>query len=246
MPISKDRISSPLEAGPSLLEMKRLPHNVTSALDYVSSRLARKRVHLSVIVVRQDIDLYNLPASLQQSRTSSAIHLTNPKTPARSLFSGTSLRIAQSLSSHSSTSSLSDSASSAPSTPSSAYFSSKSELPGLPSSPQNWNPKPQPLQPISLLETPKPPLSINSYGITLMQTTALTVKAEKILRRTIQKAEKRFEIGYLPHSFMKSTSQIQRNTDLISQIRMAIHGSADKPTNLCPHAQSHHLFSNAK
>lgn len=52
MGISKDRISSPLEAGTSLLESQKLPLQVVEALDYVSERMIRKRLHLTLIVAR--------------------------------------------------------------------------------------------------------------------------------------------------------------------------------------------------
>jgi hypothetical protein len=63
MPISKQYISSPLEAGPSLLDIKQLPPQLLSALDYVSKRLARKRLHISLIVVRKDINIPGIPLS---------------------------------------------------------------------------------------------------------------------------------------------------------------------------------------
>ncbi|KAG9243509.1 hypothetical protein BJ878DRAFT_510387 [Calycina marina] len=54
MPCIKLQISSPLEAGFSLLESKQLPSHLTAALESVSRRLARKSLHISLVVVRSD------------------------------------------------------------------------------------------------------------------------------------------------------------------------------------------------
>jgi hypothetical protein len=112
--ITKDRISSPLEAGTSLLDNKQFPPQLINALDYVSGKLARRRLHLSLIVVRRE-----------------------------------------------------------------------TEIPSFPS--------PQ--------QSPKTPVSPNPYGLTLMHASTLTEKAAKILRHTIAKAEKKFNIGYVVASF---------------------------------------------
>ncbi|OAA44826.1 hypothetical protein NOR_03580 [Metarhizium rileyi] len=59
MVVLKERISSPLEAGPSILDCHRLPPYLTPALEYASCRLARKSLHLTLVVVRRD---YQLPS----------------------------------------------------------------------------------------------------------------------------------------------------------------------------------------
>ncbi len=56
----KDKISSPLEAGPSLLDAHHLPPQLLPALEYTSARLARKSLHLTLVVARRD---YQLPPS---------------------------------------------------------------------------------------------------------------------------------------------------------------------------------------
>ncbi|KUJ19033.1 uncharacterized protein LY89DRAFT_612453 [Mollisia scopiformis] len=61
MPITKSCISPPIEAGQSLLDAMQLPPQFTNALEYVSSRLARKRLHLSLIVVRKDVQIPGSP-----------------------------------------------------------------------------------------------------------------------------------------------------------------------------------------
>ncbi|UNI21502.1 hypothetical protein JDV02_007486 [Purpureocillium takamizusanense] len=55
----KEHISSPLEAGPSVLDAHHLPPHLVPALEHVAGRLARKALHLTLVVVRKD---YQLPA----------------------------------------------------------------------------------------------------------------------------------------------------------------------------------------
>ncbi|KAI9055354.1 hypothetical protein LZ554_000313 [Drepanopeziza brunnea f. sp. 'monogermtubi'] len=185
--ITKDRISSPLEAGPSLLEAKQLSPQLTVALDYVSSRLARKRLHLSLIVVRKDTQIPQHIASPQVSpkRADSPGHSTTTP-PAKSLFGGSSFTRTPS---KSSLSSISDTSSSTSSSSSTASLS-RTNWPGLPTSPadRTVSPSATPVQPAS-------PATPNPYGITLMHASTLTAKAEKILRHIIAKAEKKFSIG---------------------------------------------------
>ncbi|EKD21218.1 uncharacterized protein L3040_000740 [Drepanopeziza brunnea f. sp. 'multigermtubi'] len=185
--ITKDRISSPLEAGPSLLEAKQLSPQLTVALDYVSSRLARKRLHLSLIVVRKDTQIPQHIASSQVSpkRADSPGHSITTS-PARSLFGGSSFTR---MPSKSSLSSISDTSSSTSSSSSTASLS-RTNWPSLPTSPadRTVSPSATPAQPAS-------PATPNPYGITLMHASTLTEKAEKILRHVIAKAEKKFSIG---------------------------------------------------
>lgn len=62
MGITKDCISSPLEAGSSLNSQK-LPAPLNQALDYVSDRLMRKHVHLTLIVIRKELPSASVPSS---------------------------------------------------------------------------------------------------------------------------------------------------------------------------------------
>ncbi|KAG6039645.1 hypothetical protein E4U41_002342 [Claviceps citrina] len=59
MPL-KDRISSPLEAGPSVLDGHHLPSYLTPALEHASSCLARKAIHLTLVAARRD---YHVPTA---------------------------------------------------------------------------------------------------------------------------------------------------------------------------------------
>ncbi|KAH6605079.1 hypothetical protein Trco_006786 [Trichoderma cornu-damae] len=63
----KERISSPLEAGPSILDAHHIAPHLVPVLEYTSSRLARKAVHLTLIVVRRDYQLPNTVPSTPYS-----------------------------------------------------------------------------------------------------------------------------------------------------------------------------------
>jgi hypothetical protein len=207
MPIAKDRISSPLEAGSSLLDAKQLPAQLTSALEYVSSRLSHKKLHLSLIVVRKDANMPSALSPATPQRTPSPT--LSATSPAGSIFSTTST-----LSKHSSQSSLSDCSST-----SSTSSLSRTKWPGLPSSPKDINAAPlYPYAPSSpSLSSPTTPTSPNPYGISLMHACTLTPKAEKILRQTISKAEKKFPIGsgWLSSSPLTHPIVCPRTNDLI-------------------------------
>jgi hypothetical protein len=170
MAVDKLRISSPLEAGPSLLDAKQLPSDLTNALEYVSSRLARKRLHLSLIVVRKDVQVS------QPSPSPSPTHsVYPPNSPARSLFD-TASTITSTLRGVSSRGSVSDISSGSPlASPSTPYSPS-------PCSSPSWSEG-------SKSNAPNP------YGISLIHACSLTPKAEKNLRYYIHRAEKKFSIG---------------------------------------------------
>jgi hypothetical protein len=164
MGISKVHISSPLEAGPSLLDIKQLPPQLLSALDYVSARLARKRLHISLIVVRKDINIPGIPlAESSKPSTPQAV------SPAKSLFN-----ITRSLSKSSSFTSDSDST-----------VSDGGRSPSAASS----------VSSASSIPSPVTPTTPNAFGLSLIHMSTLSEKAEKLLRHTIAKAEKKFPIG---------------------------------------------------
>lgn len=54
----KSRISTPLEAGTSILDVHRLPPYLVPALEYTSKRLAERGLHVTLVVARRD---YQLP-----------------------------------------------------------------------------------------------------------------------------------------------------------------------------------------
>ena len=198
MPIDKERISSPLEAGPSILDAKQLPIQLTNALDYVSNRLARKRLHLSLIVVRKDVNMPDTSPPQSATRSESPPHSLTTS-PARSLFSTASTTFST-LTKHSSQTSFSSDCGSTTSC-SSGQSLSRTRHPGLPSSPKDItalpaiSPSPSPAPSSPTLSQCPTPTSPNPYGISLMHASTLTARGEKVLRQTISKAEKKFSIG---------------------------------------------------
>ncbi|KAL2064046.1 hypothetical protein VTL71DRAFT_4540 [Oculimacula yallundae] len=211
--LTKARISSPLEAGPSLLDAKHLPSELTAALDYVSSRLTRKRLHLSLIVIRKDVQIPQSAATSPQGspkRAESPGHSITTS-PAKSLFGGSAFTRTPS---KSSLSSMSDSGSSVSgSTSRSSSSLSRTNWPSLPTSPADRTASPTP----SSSAQPTTPTSPNPYGITLMHASTLTPKAEKVLRHTITKAEKKFSIGsgWLSPAPLTTSSTCPLTTHLI-------------------------------
>ncbi|CAG8954073.1 hypothetical protein HYFRA_00009175 [Hymenoscyphus fraxineus] len=216
-PITKEHISSPLEAGSSLLDAKILPAVLTSALEYVSARLSRRNLHISLIVIRKEVQI---PSTGMTPVTS-----TLPS-PALSRSSSTSSTFSRALSKVSSRSSLSSSGSSiySNSTASSTISLSRTQHPSLPTSPKDKSAVPR-LNFTSVASAALPcstPTAPNPYGISLLHAATLSPRAEKILRSTIQKAEKKFPSigsGWLspkPFTSTSSTSNLPTN-DLIQR-----------------------------
>lgn len=78
----KCRISTPLEAGTSILDAHRLPPYLTPALEYTSKRLASKGLRVTLVVARKD---YQLPkADAQSAMTTECRAVPNLPTPPRS------------------------------------------------------------------------------------------------------------------------------------------------------------------
>jgi hypothetical protein len=96
----KYRISSPLEAGTSVLDAHQLPSVVSSALEYASRRLTRKDLHIKLAVVRHEYQASASPASSFASAAPSPAEssfsspmaspvpslVSSASTPARSTF----------------------------------------------------------------------------------------------------------------------------------------------------------------
>ncbi|OAA58639.1 hypothetical protein SPI_06712 [Niveomyces insectorum RCEF 264] len=78
----KNLISSPLEAGTSVLDAHRLPSHVEAALEYTARRLARKALTIDLVVIRR---AYQLPvatdAPLRASSASSASSSSTSTSP---------------------------------------------------------------------------------------------------------------------------------------------------------------------
>lgn len=79
----KSQISTPLEAGVSILDAHRLPAFLIPALEYTSQRLADKGLHITLVVARRD---YQLPDCAQRTKMkiSTNIPVTNLPSPPNS------------------------------------------------------------------------------------------------------------------------------------------------------------------
>ncbi|KAF7857213.1 hypothetical protein EAF04_009454 [Stromatinia cepivora] len=215
MPISKNSISSPLEAGTSLLQPMQLPSELLEALDYVSKRLVRKRLHLSLIVVKRDNQIQSSVISKSITAPGSHSLTTSPSTPLYNnapLTSHTrdispSSRRSSPLSSRaaspsntifSNSPSERSTSTTASTLSTSTIYLSRTRYSGLPSSPKDTmahhirtsiSPPSTSCTPTTEWTAPDTP---NRHGITLMHSTTLTPRAERILRATISRAEKKF------------------------------------------------------
>ncbi|KAI1500600.1 hypothetical protein F5X99DRAFT_235131 [Biscogniauxia marginata] len=233
MSLDKQRISSPLEAGRSILDTHNLPPHLTGALEYTSRRLARKAQHITLVVVRND---YQLPSSVPPSATPTS----PPATPEyragfasprfASPMAGLKQLVRRGTNSSLSSSTTSETAPSI-STLSSPTFS---PLPSEPlTSPRRWilPPTPGSTAPCTPM-TPHTPFSTTTtttstststtstassssstsqrqgygFGIRLLYTSPLSPKAEKTLRVTIAKAERKFLGGWLLPPVMTATA----------------------------------------
>lgn len=164
MRISKDTISSPLEAGMSLVESQKLPPRLADALGYASNRLVRKRLHLTLIVSRSQCsesgDAAKETPTISSPPSTTSLFPRNIRWPSR----------AGSLRSMASTSTISSTYSSqAPLSPPHTPCT-----PMTPSSPRVAN--------------------TNEYGISLLHATTLSEKASRVLEETIAKTSRKFRL----------------------------------------------------
>ncbi|KAI1326376.1 hypothetical protein F5Y16DRAFT_231414 [Xylariaceae sp. FL0255] len=232
MSLSRKHISHPLEAGRSIMDAYQLPPQVTNALEYTSKRLARKSLHITLIVVKNESQLPNtvpcaMPASPPHtpdyvvSGMASPSRFTIPTAGLRQLVRrGTGNSLASTTTSTSSDITITTTIT-APNTP---------NVPPPPaepiSSPRRWILPLTPGSPAipSTPRTPHTPSSIatvgttattttttascatshlfqssspglESFGIRLIPTSILSPKEETILRSTISKAQRKFQIG---------------------------------------------------
>ncbi|KAI1771398.1 hypothetical protein F4818DRAFT_212976 [Hypoxylon cercidicola] len=226
MSLLKQRISSPLEAGPSILDVHNLPPHLTEALEYTSKRLARKALHITLVVVRKE---YQLPSVVPPCPTPPLT--PGIASPTRFASPVVGLKQLVRRGTGNSTSSLSSSASE--SLPSSSVTSPM--FPPPPTEPQisprRWAIPSTPASPFPRTPmTPNTPSSIvtatsstcsavtqgaNEFGMRLIHTGLLSPKAEKTLRITVSKAERKFHIGtgWLPPATTASACGL--NADLV-------------------------------
>ncbi|KAH8204573.1 hypothetical protein TruAng_001202 [Truncatella angustata] len=238
----KQRISSPLEAGPSILDSQSLPPHLTQALEYASRRLSRKALHITLVVVRKD---YQLPSSTLPCATpTSSVSVpaspefswsSGPLSPSRLVAPVAGLRQLVRRGTGGSTASTSTTASgiSSRSAATSPTFQPHSTEPQshtllgslrrLPSTPATPCTPATPYSAVTSTSTSSASSTSstasaggpNPFGIRLLHTTSLSPKEEYILRRTISKAERKFHTGtgFLPPT--SSASSCGLDTDLI-------------------------------
>ncbi|KAI0840469.1 hypothetical protein F5Y06DRAFT_241210 [Hypoxylon sp. FL0890] len=225
MSLSKQRISSPLEAGPSIIDAYNLPSHLTGALEYASKRLARKALHITLVVVRKE---YQLPSVVPPCPTPTSPPLTpGLASPTRFTSPVAGLRQLVRRGTSASTSSLSSAASDTisstptptfPPPPSEPLVSPRWAVPPTPGSPMPRTPM-TPATPSSIVTASSAASSVsqgpNEFGIRLVYTGLLSPKAEKTLRTTILKAERKFRIGtgWLPPATTASACGL--NADLV-------------------------------
>ncbi|KXX75095.1 hypothetical protein MMYC01_208036 [Madurella mycetomatis] len=222
-PCLKRRISSPLEAGPSVADGHLLPSKVSEALEYASKKLGKKAAHITLLVVRQEYQLPALPifsptsssASPPISATSRIDALKQLIRPSNSGEGQIRERILHLDHYRNGTESPAFSEASTPSTASSistadSTFSSR-QWPGSPAASG------------SVPITPATPFSVMSsvseadrastasgarqFGIKLVYAYPLSPREEKVLSQALDKAAKKFKLDpvWLPQPVSPST-----------------------------------------
>lgn len=224
-PCLRTRISSPLEAGPSIANGHYLPGNVTEALEYASKRLRRKAAHIKLLVVRRD---YQLPTSPTSSTfTPGPLPVSAVNTPSRTVFppvsriealkqlirpsnpSGEQIR-ERTVHSHldqlrngtaspafSEASAFSASTVSSASTADSMFSQQRSRWPGSPT-PCGSVPV-TPATPFTVMSSLPGPESSNitHFGTKLVYAHPLSPREEKSLAQALEKTAKKFKLEYV-------------------------------------------------
>jgi hypothetical protein len=201
----KEIISSPLEAGTSILDAHHLPPHVLPALEFTSTRLARKSIHVTLVVVRRD---YQIPALTSPLVSPALSTPATPSTPGRfNLTNGpvsTLKSIVRVASNHSLASARSfDSFRSTPvaspiwsSTPRTPMSSRRLRWPLSPTTPLS----PPPMTPCTPASTATStsadaPSPSSAFGLRLVYASDLRPKDERFLNETLVKAEQKFGLG---------------------------------------------------
>ncbi|KAI0866717.1 hypothetical protein F4860DRAFT_815 [Xylaria cubensis] len=236
MSVSKQRISTPLEAGRSILDAHNLPPHLTGALEYTSKRLARKNLHITLIVVKNEYQLPSTqscatPLSPPQTPESSASgfaspsRFTSPVAGLRQLVRrGTNGSLASTSSASSSGSETASSRLMSPTFPTEPITSPRRwMLPLTPGSPVPSTPM-TPHTPSSFATittapssyaTSHPFQSPEPFGIRLIYTSPISPKDEKTMRSAITKAERKFHIGTGGLPAVMTASACGLSTDLM-------------------------------
>ncbi|KAJ4313494.1 hypothetical protein N0V84_009371 [Fusarium piperis] len=197
----KERISSPLEAGTSILDAHHLPPHLAPALEHASARLARKSQHITLVVARRD---YQLPCVVPPRG------LVTPTTPTplspifRFNFGNGPMSKLKSL--------VLAGSYNGP-TPARSMDSPRSGIssPGYAPPPDTPSPRfrwplsptmplsPPPMTPgtasSTTTDTMSSIMSSSGFGMRLIHTNELHPRSEKILNQTLEKTEKKFRVG---------------------------------------------------
>ncbi|PNH38335.1 hypothetical protein VD0004_g8494 [Verticillium dahliae] len=174
----KSRISSPLEAGPSILDVQHLPPNLTEALEYASHRLTRKGIHTTHLPPRSDSPrpppraAAPPPGPPPPPRPASAPPPIPPSPPPPMVASFKKLVRTGS-----------------------ATAASRADTPRL-----RWPlPPATPATPLTAssagTDAGHGPMAANAFGLRLVLAHVLTDREERVLRQTIERAENKFRIG---------------------------------------------------
>ncbi|KAK6842369.1 hypothetical protein PG987_003229 [Apiospora arundinis] len=210
MSLLKQRISSPLEAGTSILDSQSIPPFFTDALEYISKRLARKALHVTLVIVRKEYQVPSSCATPTSSSTSSptSFEFTMPSSPSRFASPVAGLRQLVRRGTNSSLASVSSAMSvdsGYGSTASSTYSPTTQPL----QTPRRWPATPG-SPPLCTPVTPHTPSSVTTgtsamsstsagaahhFGIRLVYATPLSAKDEKTMRSTFYKAERKYRAG---------------------------------------------------
>ncbi|PTB74213.1 hypothetical protein M440DRAFT_1337943 [Trichoderma longibrachiatum ATCC 18648] len=192
----RERISSPLEAGPSLLDAHHIAPHLLPVLEYTSGRLARKSIHLTLIIVKRDYQLLNSPISSPSSSSSSS---PQQQLPARLAFSSLK-HLMRSASQHvvgsprSAGGSPASSSSSYPCTePASSPRFRWPLSPAFPSSPPPMTPSTT--SSLTTTESNGSTMTSNSAGLRCFHSGDLSPRTEKVLKSTLIKAGNKFGVG---------------------------------------------------
>ncbi|WAO92924.1 Hypothetical protein NCS54_01045200 [Fusarium falciforme] len=197
----KERISSPLEAGTSILDAHHLPPHLAPALEHASARLARKSQHITLVVARRD---YQLPSVVPPRG------LVTPTTPTPL---SPSFRFNFGNGPMSKLKSLVLAGSYNGPTPARSMDSPRSGIssPGFAPPPDTPSPRfrwplspttplsPPPMTPgtasSTTTDTMSSIISSSGFGMRLIHTNELHPRSEKILNQTLEKTEKKFRVG---------------------------------------------------
>ncbi|KKA26869.1 hypothetical protein TD95_002443 [Thielaviopsis punctulata] len=211
MVVSKLRISSPLEAGRSILDAYNLPPKLCDALDHVSSKLSSKGVNVKLAVALRDYQLPTLTI-IPSDIHSSGVYASQPSTPgspppapasatsSRFGFSSAISGLRQRLAGHLPTNLPLNSSSTSVS--GSALTSPTNSAPYTPMTPMS--PPPMSACTSTTFTTATDYTSPHGpciLGIRLIQTQKLDAKTSRTLHHVINKARVKFGIGQdmLPH-----------------------------------------------